>query len=58
MLQVNDIVKFHSPNIDECPDQVYALIEINDNRCIIQALNTGLSFPPTNVVLLSDLIKA
>ena len=53
------IVKFHSPLADENPDQQYVVLEINEDgersRVDIKALNTGLSFPPINTVLLSDL---
>lgn len=53
------IVKFHSPLADENPDQQYVILEIKEDgersRADIRALNTGLSFPPVNTVLLSDL---
>ena len=53
------IVKFHSPLADENPDQQYVILEIKEDgersRADIRALNTGLSLPPVNTVLLSDL---
>ena len=53
------IVKFHTPLPDENPDQLYVVLEViaDDERprADIQALNTGLSFPPINSVRLSDL---
>ena len=53
------IVKFHTPLKDENPNQQYVVLEIKGNgersRVDIRALNTGLSFPPINTVLLSDL---
>lgn len=53
------IVKFHSPLADENPDQQYVVLEIKEDgersRVDIKALNTALSFPPVNTVLLSDL---
>ena len=53
------IVKFHTPLPDEDPDQLYVVLEViaDDDRprVDIQALNTGLSFPPINSVRLSDL---
>lgn len=53
------IVKFHSPLPDENPEQVYVVLEIIADverpRADIKALNTGLSFPPINTVLLEDL---
>lgn len=53
------IVKFHTPLADENPDQQYVVLQIKEDgekfRADIKALNTGLSFPPVNTVLLSDL---
>lgn len=53
------IVKFHTPLPDENPDQLYVVLEVVSDderpRADIQALNTGLSFPPINSVRLSDL---
>ena len=53
------IVKFHTPLADENPNQLYVVLEVIEDderpRADIQALNTGLSFPPINTVRLSDL---
>lgn len=53
------IVKFHTPLPDENPNQLYVVLEIIEDderpRADIQALNTGLSFPPINTVGLGDL---
>ena len=53
------IAKFHTPLADEDPNQLYVVLEvIEDNerpRADIQALNTGLSFPPINTVKLNEL---
>ncbi|MBK9271418.1 MAG: hypothetical protein IPM48_07460 [Saprospiraceae bacterium] len=53
------VAKFHSPLPDENPDQLYVVLEIKEDverpRADIKALNTGLSFPPINIVLLDDL---
>ena len=53
------IVKFHSPLTEENPNQLYVVLEViaDDERprADIQALNTGLSFPPINTVRLGDL---
>jgi len=53
------IVKFHTPLEDENPNQLYVILEVIEDgdrsRAEIQALNTGLSFPPINKVRLSDL---
>ena len=53
------VAKFHTPLPDENPDQLYVVLEIKEDterpRADIRALNTGLSFPPVNTVLLDDL---
>ena len=53
------VAKFHTPLPDEDPDQLYVVLEIKEDvekpRADIKALNTGLSFPPINTVLLDDL---
>ncbi len=53
------VAKFHTPLPDENPDQLYVVLEIKEDverpRADIKALNTGLSFPPVNTVLLDDL---
>jgi hypothetical protein len=58
-IKQGQIVKFHTFLADENPNQLYVVLEvIEDNekpRANIQALNTGLSFPPINTVRLNDL---
>ena len=53
------VAKFHTPLPDENPDQLYVVLEIKEDdkrpRADIKALNTGISFPPINTVLLDDL---
>lgn len=53
------IVKFHSPLANENPDQLYVVLEVIEDdkrsRAKIQALNTGLPFPPVSTVKLDDL---
>lgn len=53
------IVKFHSPLANENPHQLYVVLEVMEDdersRAKIQALNTGLPFPPVNTVKLADL---
>jgi transcription antitermination factor NusG len=53
------IVKYHTPLADENPNQLYVVLEVIEDderaRADIQALNTGLSFPPINTVRLGDL---
>ena len=53
------IAKFHTPLADEDLNQLYVVLEVIEDderpRADIQALNTGLSFPPINTVKLNDL---
>ena len=53
------IAKFHSPIDGENPEQVYVVLELHEDverpRAKIQALNTGLAFPPVNIVPVEDL---
>ncbi|WP_426095177.1 hypothetical protein [Flavobacterium sp. DSR2-3-3] len=53
------IVKFHTPLEGENPEQFYVVLEVIEDdsgpRADIQALNTGLAFPPINTVRLDDL---
>ena len=53
------VAKFHTPLPDENPNQLYVVLEIKEDverpRADIKALNTGLSFPPINTVLIDDL---
>jgi hypothetical protein len=53
------VAKFHTPLADENPNQLYVVLEIKEDdvrpRADIKALNTGLSFPPINTVLIDDL---
>lgn len=53
------VAKFHTPLPDENPNQLYVVLEIKEDierpRADIKALNTGLSFPPINTVLLDYL---
>ncbi len=57
--KVGQIAKFHTPNEDEDPNQLYVVLEIKGDddsaRVDIKALNTGLSFPPISTVRLEDL---
>ena len=57
--KVGQVAKFHTPNEDEDPNQLYVVLEIKGDddsaRVDIKALNTGLSFPPISTVRLSDL---
>ena len=58
-IEKGQIVKFHTPLPEENPDQLYVVLEIITDderpRADIQALNTGLSFPPINKVRFTDL---
>lgn len=57
--KLGQVAKFHTPLPYEDPEQLYVVIEINDekdnSRALIKALNTGLRFPPLNTVFLYDL---
>lgn len=57
--KTGQVAKFHTPLPDENPNQIYVVLEIIEDdirpRADIQALNTGLPFPPINTVLLRDL---
>lgn len=54
------IVKFHSPMEDEDPEQLYVILEVkgdgDDARLDIQALDTGMMFPPVSTVMVEDLV--
>lgn len=58
--KIGQVAKFHTPLSDENPEQLYVVLEIIQDverpRADIKALNTGLSFPPINKVLLEDLV--
>lgn len=53
------VAKFSTSLPDEDPDQLYVVIAIKEDverpSAYIRALNTGLSLPPINEVLLDDL---
>ena len=53
------IVKFHTPNPDEDPNQKYVILEIHKDvekpRALIRELNGGLPLASTNIVLVDDL---
>lgn len=53
------ISRFHTTLPGENPDQLYVILELiidnNRSRAKIQALNTGLPFPPITTVKLQDL---
>jgi hypothetical protein len=57
--KTGQVAKFHTPLPDENPNQIYVVLQITEDdtrpRADIQALNTGLPFPPINTVSLNDL---
>lgn len=59
--KAGQLAKFHTPNPDEDPNQLYVVLEIFEYgegrkpNATIKALNTGWMFPPTQKVLLEDL---
>lgn len=58
-IEEGNIVKFQAPLPDEEPDQVYIVLEVltgkREARAKIRALGTGLKFPPSSTVSVSDL---
>ena len=58
-IKTGQIVKFHTPNYDEDPEQLYLVLEFMEHgeksRARIQTLNTGVSFPWTTIVYAKDL---
>ncbi|SEB01336.1 hypothetical protein SAMN05443667_11548 [Flavobacterium gillisiae] len=58
-IKKGNIVKFHTPLPNENPNQLYVVLQVIEDderpRADIQALNTGLSFPPVNTVRFDDL---
>lgn len=54
------IVKFHTPNKDEDPNQLYLVLEFREDgeksRVLMQFLNTNFSIIPTMVVYAKDLV--
>ena len=54
----NKKVKFKNPLPEDGDNSmIYEIIEDNGDRCMIRPLNTGLPYPPINVVLTKDLIE-
>ena len=57
--KVGQVAKFHTQYAEEDPNQLYVVLEFNeddDSEWVnIKALNTGLSFPPINTVSLNEL---
>jgi len=53
------IAKFHTPLAEENPEQLYVVLKVIEDverpRAGIQALDTGLAFPPIKKVFLDDL---
>lgn len=58
-IKEGQIVRFHTPLADENHNQLYVVLEVIEEdenpRADIQALNTGLSFPPIIKARLDDL---
>lgn len=52
-------VRFRSPLDDNELHQIYEIIEIfldvEKPRCIVKAINSEMTFPPTTIVLVEDL---
>lgn len=52
---VGDLVKFKEGLYADEAGAVYRVLEINKDRCFIELVNTGLTFPPQSVAILSEL---
>ncbi|TXE08663.1 hypothetical protein ES711_09200 [Gelidibacter salicanalis] len=59
-IEKGQIVRFHTPNEDEDPNQTYVVLEVfedgDKSRAKLFTLDTGLSFPPVIVVYIKDLV--
>ncbi len=57
--KIGQVAKFHSPLPDENPNQLYVVLDIFEDvenpRAEIKVLNSGLTFPPINTVILDEL---
>lgn len=57
--QNGQIVRFHTPFLDEDPEQLYVIMEsfldVEKPRALIKALGFGSTFAPTTTVLIEDL---
>lgn len=54
-LEVGDVVKYSEPFQNEV-ESIFIILEVNDDRVIMEALNTMI-IRPTYVAQVSDLIK-
>lgn len=54
-LKVGDVVRFHTPNADENPNQKFKLVELIDDVADIESLDTIFFFPPIYRVKVQDL---
>lgn len=54
------VVKFHTPNIDEDPNQTYLVLEFREDgqrsRVLMEFMNWKYSITPTTVVYAKDLV--
>ncbi len=54
------VVKFHTPNVDEDPNQLYLVLEFREDgersRVLIEAMNWKFFIAPTTVVYAKDLV--
>lgn len=59
-IEKGQIVRSHTPNADEDPNQTYVVLEVFEDeeksRAKLFTLDTGFSFPPVIVVYVKDLV--
>lgn len=55
MIKVNDLVEFSEADYPDEAGLVYRVLEVNEERAIIQLENTNLPIPPQSVAKLCDL---
>lgn len=53
-MKAGDIVRFRDPNTDEI-GTLYVVIEMRNPRVLVQALGSGLTYPPQAVYLVADM---
>lgn len=59
-IEKGQIVRFHTPNADEDPNQTYVVLEVfedeDKSRAKLFTLDTGFYFPPVILVYIKDLV--
>ena len=55
MIKVNDIVRLAYPNEDENPNDIYTVIEVDNDRVLIESHIPGMYINPVQLVHDRDL---